>query len=451
MGRTSRGHRTGRLTLAASLAGLVFAAAAVAGVGKLTPKGCIEDDDLATAVCDDNFTGLDGVRDVAVSPDGTSLYAVSPDNDNAIVRFKRNIDSGKLTAKDCVKDEFVGMDGCVKSSPGLEGARSVAVSPDGSSVYVASVEDNALLRLSRDLDSGKLSPKNCFVDADFGDDLNCEDEAPAIWFPNDVAVSPDGTTVYVTSLQDAAISIFERDPANGRLTYVGCVEDENPGYTACDTSSPGLNGATRIAISPDGTSVYVTGVYSDAVVHLRRNADGTLEAESCVDDPAGFDACGGTTAGLLDAHGVAVSPDGGSVYVTGANVVGAIVRFNRDPLTGGLTPKNCIQDEGGVVCGEYAEGLSFPRDVAVSADGESVYAVSNADDSIARFNRNTTSGGLTPKGCVDDTGAIGTDCDDSADGLTGSWGLALSLDDTSLYVGAQDDSAVTRFERDATP
>jgi hypothetical protein len=67
----------------------------------------------------------------------------------------------------------------------------------------------------------------------------------------------------------------------------------------------------------------------------------------------------------------------------------AVVRFDRDLTTGALTPQGCIQDNdtGADACAQSADGLDDSRSVAVSLDGRSVYSASSGDDAVVRFDR----------------------------------------------------------------
>jgi hypothetical protein len=76
--------------------------------------------------------------------------------------------------------------------------------------------------------------------------------------------------------------------------------------------------------------VYVASLTEGAVVRFDRAANGALSNPSCIEATAGPVAgCGGTAPGLSDARGIAVSPDGASVYAVAQNDE-AIVRFDRE-------------------------------------------------------------------------------------------------------------------------
>src|SRR5262249_29530110 len=146
----------------------------------------------------------------------------------------------------------------------------------------------------------------------------------------------------VASYGADAVTWFTRNASTGLLSAPVCIEDQDtggPGGDDCGASPDidGLEGAHGVAVSPDNKNVYVASDTDSAIVTFTRDlGTGALTAAGCFDDPAPFAACGGnTTPGLKAADGVAVSPDGKSVYVAAA-VSKSIVRFNRDTGTGAL-------------------------------------------------------------------------------------------------------------------
>src|SRR4030095_14871220 len=89
-------------------------------------------------------SGLDAVRSLALSPDGTSLYAISQDDD-AVARFDRDSATGAITYQGCITGDTesapgpAGSGACtlidsaasLGTNSGLDSPFAVAVSPDG--------------------------------------------------------------------------------------------------------------------------------------------------------------------------------------------------------------------------------------------------------------------------------------------------------------------------------
>ena len=304
---------------------------------------------------------LFGAFGVTVSPDGSQVFVAST-GDNSLTVFSRD-SAGILTEQQLLKDGR----GDIEA---LAGATDVAIAPDGSQVYVVSSVDSALTVLDRD-ESGNLTFRQAIKD-DFGG-------ANELFGASGVAVSPDGSQVFVTSQDDAAITVFDRD-ASGNLSFRQAIKDGQNG-------AEHLFGASGVVVSPDGNQVYVASAVDAAITVFDRNADGTLSVAQVVrdgDDGAElFGGTGGTGIVTVDGFtGVSISPDGNQVFVTsfGDN---ALTVFNRD-AAGRLTVDQVIQDQDGV---NGADELAGAIGAVVSPNNQQVFVVSTTDNALTVFNR----------------------------------------------------------------
>lgn len=418
-----------------------------ASVVDLTPQGCIKDTG-STAGCGQSTGGLEGAKSVAVSPDGKSVYvaaAWAP----ALVRFDRDPATGALTPQGCVTDTIVEDLDCAQQTYGLSGAESVTVSPDGESVYVAGTVENAVVRLDRDTATGALTPAGCVQDNDEYL-VACAQTADGLSQVRSVAVSPDGKSVYAASNEDDAVVVFGRSTAGGEvgaLTPQGCVDDEAPeGRDDCEQSTHGLDGAAAVTVSPDGKSAYAVSENDNAVVRFDRNTStGVLAPQGCVDDGSeGPDTCGASAAGLQGAKSLVASPDGSSLYV-GSLYSDAIARFARNASTGALTSQGCVEAYGGA-CGQKIPGLFGPESLAISPDGGGLYAAAIIS-TVVGLDRDASTGALAFSGCVTEPDEPLDGCETTAEGLDGAYGVAVSPEGNSVYAVSVFDNAIVRFGR----
>ena len=154
---------------------------------------------------------------------------------------------------------------------------------------------------------------------------------------------------------------------------------------------------------------------------------------------------------------MAVSPDGKSVYVASFDS-GAVVRLNRSTTTGAIGQPagtaGCVSQTGAGPCAD-GRALAWPRAVAVSADGKTVYVASQLSEAVVRLNRNTTSGAIAQPagtaGCVSENGSSGFCAD--GHGLSHPQSVAVSGDGKSVYVASsgrltsEGGDTVARFNR----
>jgi 6-phosphogluconolactonase (cycloisomerase 2 family) len=392
--------------------------------------------------------GLDRAYGVAVGPDGSQAYVASALDDTLTI-FTRDVRTGALTWRACLRDARFPAGGCT-SVAGLDGARGVAVSADGASIFVAARDGDALAVLRRDRVSGAVTWVGCFRDVE-SPETGCA-KVQGLAGATDVAISADGRSVYAASALDDAVVGFARDPATGALAWQGCVRTVSNTEAGC-AHAVGLNGPRAADVSADGRSVYVASRDGDSVVVFHRDtSSGAITWAGCFRDVENSAAGCLPAQGLDNPHGVAQSADGRSVYFS-AETDDAIARFARDPASGTLTYAGCVRDVGSAIGGGgclEAEGLDGSRQVEVSNDGSSVYVAAADDDAIVVFDRDTATGALAWDSCVRDVGRASGGCA-IAQGLDGARGVDTSPDGSSLYVAAENDDAVGVFDRETVP
>src|SRR4051812_49059852 len=189
-----------------------------ADTGALTSVGCVSDsgDDGrpgTDGACADG-DALNGVTDLAVTPDGRFVYATAQYS-NALVWLSRDPETGALKPAGCMKaaprEDHCG------SALGLMSAGGVRISNDGKTVYVVSAFDASITAFKRDAETGALSAGGCVSDT--GSDGRCVNGS-ALAGVSRIALSPDGTSAI--AMGAGAISSYARDAGTGALTPRAC-------------------------------------------------------------------------------------------------------------------------------------------------------------------------------------------------------------------------------------
>jgi 6-phosphogluconolactonase len=220
-------------------------------------------------------------------------------------------------------------------STGGELPRGIALTPNGATAYVVN-SDSDTLSVFRAGVQGALQPDPQIVKT--GDE------------PWGATVAPGGRTLYVTNTADATISAY-RIGLDGTPVKLGDFR------TTADHPK-------QTVLSPDGRFLYLS--YADAdetadspprvVTRFAVRSDGTLGPAQDVAKvgPADF--------------GIAISPDGGLVYVT-SNVADDVWGFRRG-ADGSLTP----------VPGSPFAAPEAPVGLKVTPDGQHLYVGGNDSD-----------------------------------------------------------------------
>jgi DNA-binding beta-propeller fold protein YncE len=393
----ARDRKTGALTQARGKAGCAAAKAA---------EGC------ALAL------GLIGPNSVAVSPDGRNVYATSRGG-SSLVTFHRNRVTGELrelppTASGCISG--IAFPGCTPGR-GLKDPDVVVISPDGKNVYVGAFAGNGVASFSRAGAAGALTQlagtAGCIAES------GAEGCAVGIGLGavEGLAISESGSAVYSAAAASSAVGVLARDRSTGALSQgtgaSGCITIT--AVTGCALGYE-FGGVNALAVAPKGGDVYATSLTSNSLTTFRPISGGIglsqppgpereVEKEKgpgkeTVPSPEGTPSPNGCTVFLrspgcafgvaMEApEGLALSPDGSSVYVT-ALETGAVDVFDRNVESGVVAqkpgPRGCVapQKVHGCTMGRALEGASS---IVVSPDGRNVYSTASLNNAVDVFRR----------------------------------------------------------------
>ena len=440
-----------------------------------SPADCVGEEDGGGALCGTLVTeGLGGAYQPVVSPDGRNVYSVAITG--ALIEYSRNPANGSLSVIGCLTG--VAPASCAPKN--VFGGESVVdpsgrsrSAPDGKNVYVLDQDKQMVVELSRNAETGLLTVMEgskgnpeCIT----GESFLCETQlAPGLNLPYGIAVSPNGKSVYVASLGSEAVAEFTRHAATGRLEQIPgheCIS--GPSGSGCpDESAIGLKNAIGIAVSPGGEDVYVAAgaeseTESDVAAFRRNEATGALEQlggeEACIGK--GVTGCAAAT--VFDgSEDLAISPDGKNIYVNSFND-DAVVELSRETegpergALGQLTGNNhCVTDELELDgCTEVDAPFAGPLGVAISPDGANVYVSSSGEAAEVAFSRNSE-GALEPLPaeslCVTSGDSGCASGSDERPGLEGARRVTVSPDGTNVYVAGQSADAIAELARTVTP
>ena len=277
---------------------------------------------------------------LGVSPDGSTVFVTGASNDGiwtdyATVAYEASTGHHLWTARYGRSSE--------------DAARALSVSPDGSSVFVSgfSVSSGTSLdieTIAYDAATGRERWRTRF------DGLtHNEDQA------NAMAVSPDGSKVYVTGFTERSKRLrnfvtLAYSAKTGTRRWVR--RYQGPG----DSN----NNAKAIVMSPDGSRIYVAGYRSGD------NRDVETIAYSSTGGRLWRRSYNGPVGGSDQATAIGASPDGTQVYVTGLR---NDVPYDRDYAT------LAYRASSGESLWEafYDQDVDGASALGVNPDGSSVY------------------------------------------------------------------------------
>ncbi len=323
-------------------------------------------------VYDDNgVNGLMAGSDVFASPDGQYVYVLSGLGTLSV--FEKDT-SGMLSMVQLVQesDELAG--GTVV---GLTGAKAASMDSQGKNIYVASQTGNQILVLTRNVSTGMVDYQRTIS--------NGQDGVFGLIGPVAIAVSPDGTGVYVAANDADAVIVFSRDESDGDLTFVERVKD---GFGTIVPESNVIIEITDLVLSPDGQFLYTGADFSESVsVFSRDPLTQLLTFESVI--RAGDVQGALTVPGMSGAQSMAISNNGNYLY-TVVQESNALMRFKRDQADGTLRFESSLVS-GGVGAGS----LLSPNDVELTPNGGRLLITDPQNNMISVYDRNTVNGEVT--------------------------------------------------------
>jgi YVTN family beta-propeller protein len=313
-----------------------------------------------------------GPDSIAVTPNGKTLYVASGNGDITVVNTQTNQ--------------------VVTTITGLPPLETIAISPDGKTAYVSSPNEDSVVVV--DLQTNQA------VGA----------AIPVGENPIGVAFSPNGAVAYAVNDDSDNVSVIDTvtrqvvgspipvggEPVNavvspdGTTLYVDNEEDDNVSVINTATSQvvgtiPVGDGPWGLGLSPDGTRLYVSNNGADTV---------------SVIDTATRQVIGGPIPTGDEPYELAVTPDGKSVYVANYGAEDSVTVINTQTsqtssisVPGGPWQVAIGPDQSPIAAFAATASKKQPLKLSFNAAGSI-----DPDGTIAQFNWNFGDGLIVPNG-----------------------------------------------------
>ncbi len=194
-----------------------------------------------------------------------------------------------------------------------------------------------------------------------------------------VAVDPGARTLLTAQYGSGSVAAFSLNPDGSLSERTTCVRHE--GGSGVDASRQSKPHAHWVGFSPDNRFVYVPDLGLDKVMIYRHDADqATIQPAGSARVPAG----GGP-------RHMKFHPNGKWAYVLNELAL-SVTRFDHDPKTGELTPRQTIPT---VPKTELAKELTASAsEIRLHPNGKFLYSANRGHDTITAFRINQESGDL---------------------------------------------------------
>ncbi len=245
----------------------------------------------------------DRVHAVAVSPDGTKVFAAG-ETETAAGGFALTV-----RAYDASNGAVLWTENYDREGNFPDVAYAVAVSPDGTKVFASGYTGTSAGGKSFTVGAYDAYNGTILWTNNYDREGNFPDEA------NAVALSPDGTRVFAAGVTETtaggyAFTVRAYNPSNGAVLWT-------QNY---DREGIGLDWANAVTVSPDGTRIFAAG-YTETT---KRGMAFTVRAYNPSNGTPLWTKHYDRQGGLWDeVRAVAVSPDGSRVFAVGVTTTSA--------------------------------------------------------------------------------------------------------------------------------
>ena len=302
-----------------------------------------------------------GLNAIAVSPDGSKVFVTGQEGSELVTA------AYSASGKQLWLKTYQGSGGCC-----LSVGRSIVVSPDGTNVFITGTtqEINGTIDVATigyDVATGDVLWTKVYDRGSMDGDATTDSQHD---YGFSIGVAPDGASVYVAAeTQYVLDSTIHAD--YGTLAYDVATGDLQ--WSSFYDGGVGSDSPRSLAVSPDGSAVYVTGASasaeSSAIATVAYDtADGSQLWAQPYEGPGGHNDTGWS---------IAVRPDGSAVYITGgADGTGSgtadwnMVTLALDTSDGSLTWDKVYDGSG--------HGYDFGRSLTVVQAGTRVYVVGHS-------------------------------------------------------------------------
>jgi YVTN family beta-propeller protein len=299
---------------------------------------------------------FNNIFSVAVSPSGTVLYVVDRYNQRI-----RAIDLTTNRSRTLAGNSTNGFQDGNAATARFQYPTGVAISPSGTEVYIADTGNERIRAIDLTTNRVRTIAGNGTGGFQDGNAATAQ-----FYSPFGIAVSPSGTKVYVADTGNSRIRTI--DLTTDRVSTIA--GNGTRGFRDGNATTAQFDYPRSVAVNPSGTKIYVADESNNRI----REIDLTTNRVSTIAGSGEFGSRDGnaTTAQFKLPYGVAVNPSGTKVYVAdySNNRIREIdLTANRVSTLAGDGTEG-FQDGNAV-----AAKFNSPTGIAVNPNGTTVYVV----------------------------------------------------------------------------